>query len=49
MVKDDGTIQFEVPGDVEPQALDFGTGVVYNEAADVETVDTTKDQDIPLL
>ncbi|KAL4609749.1 hypothetical protein ACB092_08G003800 [Castanea dentata] len=49
MVKDDGTIQFEVPGDVEPQALDFGTGVVYNEAADAEPVDTTEVQDIPPL
>ncbi|KAK9998022.1 hypothetical protein SO802_017625 [Lithocarpus litseifolius] len=49
MVKDDGTIQFEVPGDIEPQALDFGTGVVYNEAADAEPVDTTEVQDIPPL
>ncbi|XP_050242548.1 sterol 3-beta-glucosyltransferase UGT80A2-like isoform X2 [Quercus robur] len=49
MVKDDGTIQFEVPGDIEPQALDFGTRVVYNEAADAEPVDTTEVQDIPPL
>ncbi|XP_030971677.1 sterol 3-beta-glucosyltransferase UGT80A2-like isoform X3 [Quercus lobata] len=49
MVKDDGTIQFEVPGDIEPKALDFGTRVVYNEAADAEPVDTTEVQDIPPL
>lgn len=39
MVKDDGTVQFEVPGDVKPQNLAFGTGDFYNEAADTEPVE----------
>jgi sterol 3beta-glucosyltransferase len=49
MVKDDGTIQFEVPVNFKPQTLDFGTGVVYNEAAGAEPVDITEVQDIPPL
>lgn len=28
-VKDDGTVQFDVPGDIKPRSTDFGTGVVY--------------------
>ncbi|XP_062143947.1 sterol 3-beta-glucosyltransferase UGT80A2-like isoform X2 [Alnus glutinosa] len=39
MVKDDGTVQFEVPGDIKPQNLDFGTGDFYKEAADTEPVE----------
>ncbi|OVA01580.1 UDP-glucuronosyl/UDP-glucosyltransferase [Macleaya cordata] len=35
-VKDDGTIEFEVPGDVRPEGLDFGTEDVYNEVVDEE-------------
>ncbi|XP_040373222.1 sterol 3-beta-glucosyltransferase UGT80A2 isoform X2 [Rosa chinensis] len=30
-VTDNGTVQFDVPGDVKPHLLDFGTGVVYDE------------------
>ncbi|BFG37303.1 hypothetical protein CerSpe_235760 [Prunus speciosa] len=30
-VQDDGTVQFDVPGDIKPQQLDFGTGVVHSE------------------
>ncbi|CAK7340101.1 unnamed protein product [Dovyalis caffra] len=42
-VKDDGTVQFEVPGDIQPPRLDFGTGVVHNEVFDEEPVDTVGD------
>ncbi|XP_030540725.1 sterol 3-beta-glucosyltransferase UGT80A2-like [Rhodamnia argentea] len=33
-VENDGTVQFEVPGDIAPQNLNFGTGVVYNGATE---------------
>jgi sterol 3beta-glucosyltransferase len=46
-VKDDGTVQFEVPGDVKPQNLEFGTRAFYNEATDTEPVEEV--QDIPPL
>ena len=45
MIKDDGTIEFEVPGDIKPQSLDIGTGVTYSEAHD-ESSEATLDQDI---
>lgn len=48
-VKDDGTVQFEVPGDIKPDSLDFGTGVVYNGATGEESVDATDVQDLPPL
>ncbi|KAJ0080286.1 hypothetical protein Patl1_24368 [Pistacia atlantica] len=48
-VKTDGTVQFEVPGDIKPQSLDFGTGVVYNGSSDKETAEATAVQDIPPL
>lgn len=48
-VKDDGTVQFEVPGDIKPESLDFGTGVVYNGATGEESVDATDVQDLPPL
>lgn len=41
-VKDDGTVQFNVPGDFKPQTLDFGTGVVYDGTVDVECRDAPK-------
>ncbi|XP_031401335.1 sterol 3-beta-glucosyltransferase UGT80A2-like isoform X1 [Punica granatum] len=37
-VKHDGTVQFDVPGDVKPSTLDFGTGVVYNGSTHEETL-----------
>lgn len=50
LVKDDGTVQLDVPGDVKPESLDFGTGVVYEETGNEEHVDTTDIvQDIPPL
>ncbi|PSR89705.1 Sterol 3-beta-glucosyltransferase [Actinidia chinensis var. chinensis] len=47
-VKDNGTVEFEVPGDVEPQAFEVGSGTVYNEADD-EPLDSTDLQYIPPL
>ncbi|KAL5794849.1 hypothetical protein ACOSP7_003443 [Xanthoceras sorbifolium] len=47
-VKDDGTVEFEVPGDVEPQDLGAGSEDVYNEVQD-EPLDATDLQYIPPL
>lgn len=47
-VKDDGTVEFEVPGDVEPQAFGVRSYTVYNEADD-EPLDSTDLQYIPPL
>ncbi|XP_062084233.1 sterol 3-beta-glucosyltransferase UGT80A2-like [Humulus lupulus] len=35
-VTDNGTVLLDVPGDIKPHSLDFGTGVVYNGTADDE-------------
>lgn len=43
-VKDDGTVQFNVPGDFKPQSLDFGTGVVYDGTVDVECRDAPEEE-----
>ncbi|CAI9090928.1 OLC1v1025825C5 [Oldenlandia corymbosa var. corymbosa] len=48
-VKDDGTVQFEVPGDIKPQTLDFGTGIVYGGAREEESVSGEEVQDVPPL
>ncbi|OIW01130.1 hypothetical protein TanjilG_25238 [Lupinus angustifolius] len=37
MVKDDGTVEFEVPGDIKHQSLDFRTGVTDNDIQDEES------------
>ncbi|KAK6164268.1 hypothetical protein DH2020_001132 [Rehmannia glutinosa] len=47
-VKDDGTVEFEVPGDVEPQNFGGGAESVYSEV-DEEPVDATELQYIPPL
>ncbi|KAM7526641.1 hypothetical protein LguiA_016543 [Lonicera macranthoides] len=44
----DGTVQFEVPGDINPQTLDFGSGIIYGEDSE-KVVDATDIQDIPPL
>ena len=44
-VKDDGTVQFDVPGDIKPPSLDFGTGVVYDATADEEHAETPELED----
>lgn len=48
-VKDDGTVEFEVPGDVEPQGLGIGSDDVCNTVVDDEPVDATDIQYIPPL
>ncbi|KAK4273613.1 hypothetical protein QN277_021983 [Acacia crassicarpa] len=45
MVKDDGTISVQVPVDIKPQCLDFGTTVMHNE----ESGEATDVQNIPPL
>ncbi|GER41143.1 sterol 3-beta-glucosyltransferase [Striga asiatica] len=47
-VKDDGTVEFEVPLDVEPPLIGVGTENVRNEV-DEEPLDATELQDIPPL
>ncbi|KAK6164287.1 hypothetical protein DH2020_001151 [Rehmannia glutinosa] len=47
-VKDDGTVEFEVPGDVEPQTFGGGAESVYSEV-DEEPVDATELQYVPPL
>lgn len=42
-VTDDGTVKFDVPGDIKPHSLDFGTGVVYDE----ESSSATEEADVP--
>ncbi|KAH9734536.1 sterol 3-beta-glucosyltransferase ugt80a2 [Citrus sinensis] len=49
-VKDDGTVQFEVPADIKPQNLDFGTGVVYtDDSTDQEPIEAADVHGIPPL
>ncbi|GAY44578.1 hypothetical protein CUMW_082970 [Citrus unshiu] len=49
-VKDDGTVQFEVPADIKPQNLDFGTGVVYtDDSTDQEPIEAADVHGIPRL
>ncbi|XP_054801188.1 sterol 3-beta-glucosyltransferase UGT80A2-like isoform X2 [Prosopis cineraria] len=45
MVKDDGTVAVQVPADIKPQCIDFGTTVMYNE----ESGEATDVQNIPPL
>lgn len=45
-IQDDGTVQFEVPGDIKPQSLNFGTGIRYNGYSDKEDAET---EDAPAL
>ncbi|KAG6722117.1 hypothetical protein I3842_03G145300 [Carya illinoinensis] len=45
-VKDDGTVEFEVPADVEPQVLSTGSIDACNDAVDDETLDAT---DLPYI
>lgn len=48
-VKDDGTVEFDVPGDVDPEALSVRYRDVYNEIVDEEPLDSTDLQYIPPL
>ena len=48
-MKDDGTVEFEVPGDAEPHAFGGGPADVYPESVDEESLDATDLQYIPPL
>ncbi|XP_015570476.1 sterol 3-beta-glucosyltransferase UGT80A2 isoform X2 [Ricinus communis] len=48
-LKDDGTIQLEVPEDIKPQSLDIIPGAVHTECIDEEPFDTAELRDIPPL
>ncbi|XP_034691019.1 sterol 3-beta-glucosyltransferase UGT80A2 isoform X3 [Vitis riparia] len=48
-VKDDGSVEFEVLGDIEPQALNIRSEDVYKGAVDDENLDSTDLQCIPPL
>ncbi|CAI0559590.1 unnamed protein product [Linum tenue] len=47
-IKEDGTVQFEVPGHIEPRSLELEPQV-FPEATDDESVDTDDMKDIPPL
>lgn len=49
-VRSDGTVQFEIPDEIKPHSLEFGTKVVPNEATtEHEDFDTTTIPDFPPL
>lgn len=47
-VKDDGTVEFEVPGDVEPQSFGVSAESIHDEV-DEEPIDATELQYVPPL
>ncbi|KAH9624273.1 hypothetical protein KSS87_021623 [Heliosperma pusillum] len=48
-VKDDGTVEFEVPGDIEPHTFGGGPANFFREPTDEESIDDTDLQYIPPL
>ncbi|KAL5538643.1 hypothetical protein UlMin_042648 [Ulmus minor] len=46
-VKNDGTVQFDIPVDIKPQNLDFGTGVVYEGNGDQQHADAVVEETTP--
>lgn len=52
-VKNDGTVQFEVPGDIKTPALDLGTGVetvvAPDDTTEEEHLDSADIDDVPPL
>lgn len=48
-VKDDGTVEFEVPGDIEPQKFGVKSNDICNQTVDDEPLDAMDFQDIPPL
>lgn len=48
-VQNDGAVQFEVPEDIKPQSLDFGSGAVVGEAGDGELNDDGAIENLPPL
>ncbi|CAN0830376.1 Sterol 3-beta-glucosyltransferase UGT80A2 [Linum grandiflorum] len=47
-IQEDGTVQFEVPGDIEPRSLELEP-LIYSEAVEEDSVDTEAMKDIPPL
>ncbi|KAH6757506.1 UDP-Glycosyltransferase superfamily protein [Perilla frutescens var. hirtella] len=48
-IQNDGTVKLDVPGDINGQSLDFGTGEVYHGDEDKETGDTEDSTLLPPL
>ncbi|RAL40320.1 hypothetical protein DM860_006390 [Cuscuta australis] len=48
-IQDDGTVQFEVPGDIKPEHLDFGNNIVDNGATEEANNDLEDIQKLPPL
>ncbi|XP_021857479.2 sterol 3-beta-glucosyltransferase UGT80A2 [Spinacia oleracea] len=46
-VKGDGTVQFDVPGDMKTSSLDLGTGVASGGSTEVEQLDSPDVDDLP--
>ncbi|KAL4326321.1 hypothetical protein GQ457_11G005700 [Hibiscus cannabinus] len=46
-VKHDGTVQFDIPIDMKPHALGFGTDIICNEAPEKEHIDSVDIPEIP--
>lgn len=46
-IKKDGTVQFEVPGDIKPSSLDLGTGVASGDTTAVEQLGSPDIHDLP--
>lgn len=46
-VKKDGTVQFEVPGDIKAPSLDLGNGMASGENAEEEQLDSVDVYDLP--
>ncbi|OMP07839.1 UDP-glucuronosyl/UDP-glucosyltransferase, partial [Corchorus capsularis] len=46
-VKHDGTVQFDVPIDMKPHALDFGSPVVYDEVPEKEHINSADVPELP--
>ncbi|GAB2298027.1 hypothetical protein Dimus_032108 [Dionaea muscipula] len=48
-VKLDGTVQFDVPRDIKPHVLDFGSGHTYGDLSGMEQIDSAEMPDFPPL
>lgn len=48
-IQDDGTVQFEVPGDIKPEHFDVDTGIVDNGTTEEHANDGEEIQDLPPL
>ncbi|KAL9662587.1 hypothetical protein QQ045_027420 [Rhodiola kirilowii] len=48
-LQDDGTVQFDIPGDIKPPNNNIRNGAVNHEAIDEELIDVSDYQDLPPL